>query len=121
MATVKALVDSAVEKNPIVIFSKSWCPYCKKAKNLLATEFKDIPATIFELDERNDGSEIQNYLLQKTQQRTVPNIFIKQEHIGGKFPMRFYALNGPLTPQNLGFDDTSAAFNSGKLAALLKA
>ncbi|RXW14058.1 hypothetical protein EST38_g11795 [Candolleomyces aberdarensis] len=116
MATVKELVDSTVEKNPIVIFSKSWCPYCKKAKNLLATEFKDVPATIFEygtttmlkdklanpqssyrLDERDDGSDIQNYLQQKTQQRTVPNVFIKQEHIGGKFPM------------------------SGKLAGLLKA
>lgn len=28
------------------------------------------------MDERGDGSEIQDYLLQKTGQRTVPNIFI---------------------------------------------
>ena len=28
------------------------------------------------LDEREDGPELQSYLLEKTGQRTVPNIFI---------------------------------------------
>lgn len=31
----------------------------------------------------DDGSEIQNYLKQKTNQSSVPNIFIGEEHIGG--------------------------------------
>lgn len=30
-----------------------------------------------------DGAAIQDYLQQKTGQRTVPNIFINQKHIGG--------------------------------------
>ena len=30
-----------------------------------------------------EGSEIQSYLLEKTGQRTVPNIFIAKKHIGG--------------------------------------
>lgn len=31
----------------------------------------------------SDGPAIQDYLLSKTHQRTVPNIFIKEKHIGG--------------------------------------
>lgn len=38
---------------------------------------------VIELDQRSDGTDIQNYLLGFTNQRTVPNIFIAKEHIGG--------------------------------------
>lgn len=31
----------------------------------------------------DNGDEIQGYLGQKTGQRTVPNVFIEQKHIGG--------------------------------------
>jgi glutaredoxin 3 len=37
----------------------------------------------FELNQMSDGSAIQQYLAQKTGQRTVPNIFINKEHVGG--------------------------------------
>lgn len=36
-----------------------------------------------ELDQVNDGSEIQDALEEITGQRTVPNIFIGKKHIGG--------------------------------------
>jgi glutaredoxin 3 len=36
------------------------------------------------LDKVDEGSAIQDYLLEKTGQRTVPNIFINQKHVGGK-------------------------------------
>ena len=32
-----------------------------------------------------EGSDIQEYLYQKTKQSTVPNIFIRQQHIGGNY------------------------------------
>jgi glutaredoxin len=35
------------------------------------------------LDEIDDGAEIQDALYELTGQRTVPNIFIGGEHIGG--------------------------------------
>jgi glutaredoxin 3 len=38
---------------------------------------------VIELDEESEGSDIQAYLADKTGQRTVPNIFINGEHIGG--------------------------------------
>lgn len=92
-----------------VVFSKSYCPYCAASKKTL----RDLGAKFYalELDEIgsfpspspfrpewlewikrrgadcdvmvDDGTEIQNALYEMTQQRTVPNIFIGQKHIGG--------------------------------------
>lgn len=38
---------------------------------------------VLELDTISHGSSIQNALQEMTGQRTVPNIFINQKHIGG--------------------------------------
>jgi glutaredoxin 3 len=43
-----------------------------------------------------DGAEIQAYLLQKTSQRTVPNIFVAQTHIGGSDDLAKANDNGTL-------------------------
>jgi glutaredoxin len=47
-----------------------------------------IHVHVLELDQLNgdqssDGPIIQQYLMEKTGQRTVPNIFINNQHIGG--------------------------------------
>ncbi|KAJ7434513.1 glutaredoxin [Mycena galericulata] len=100
--SVKALVDGAINDNKITIFSKSTCPYCRRTKALFAKEFPDETPVIFELNEREDGSDIQNYLAIKTGQGTVPNIFINKQHVGGN-------------------DDAQAAFKKGELTRLVKA
>ncbi|KAF9055727.1 glutaredoxin [Panaeolus papilionaceus] len=100
--SVKQLVDDAISSNKITVFSKTWCPYCKRVKGLLSQKFPDVETKIIELDEVEDGSAIQQYLMDKTQQRTVPNVFFGGEHIGG-------------------CDDTFAAEKDGRLTALVKA
>lgn len=42
------------------------------------------------------GSQIQDYLLTLTGQRTVPNIFIKTKHIGGSSDLDLASNNGAL-------------------------
>ncbi|KAH9043676.1 thioredoxin-like protein [Lactarius hengduanensis] len=79
----KDFVNQTIAQNRVVIFSKSYCPYCKRAKDLFTTAFPGVEVKVLELDIRDDGPEIQGYLLQLTDQRTVPNIFINQKHIGG--------------------------------------
>ncbi|KAI9513106.1 thioredoxin-like protein [Russula earlei] len=79
----KDLVNKIIAENRVVIFSKSYCPYCKSAKDLFATKFPDVQVKVLELDLRDDGPDVQGYLAQLTNQRTVPNIFINQKHIGG--------------------------------------
>ncbi|ORY45865.1 glutaredoxin-1 [Rhizoclosmatium globosum] len=81
MADAKKFVDAHIAENKVIVFSKSWCPYCSKAKSLLKNE--NISYTAVELDSLDNGDEIQAYLAQLTGQRTVPNIFINQKHIGG--------------------------------------
>jgi glutaredoxin 3 len=68
-------------KNPVAVFSKSYCPYCQQAKKLL----KDSGASAFviELDQVDDGSAIQAALANLNGQTTVPNIYIGGEWIGG--------------------------------------
>ncbi|WWD22157.1 glutaredoxin [Kwoniella shandongensis] len=78
---VKSLVDKTIADNKVVVFSKSYCPYCKKAKSYLSEDTSDI--AILELDERDDGSAIQAYLKELNGQGTVPHVYINKEFIGG--------------------------------------
>ncbi|KAI8364664.1 glutaredoxin-1 [Radiomyces spectabilis] len=81
MVAIEQLVKEAINNNKVAVFSKSYCPYCSKAKNV----FKELGQEFYviELDQDDKGSAIQQYLAQLTGQRTVPNIFINGEHIGG--------------------------------------
>ncbi|KAK9093537.1 hypothetical protein Syun_028448 [Stephania yunnanensis] len=97
-STPEAFVKKAISSHNIVIFSKSYCPYCKRAKAVFK-ELNQAPHVI-ELDERDDGWEIQDTLSEIVGRRTVPQVFIKGKHIGGS-------------------DDTVDAYESGKLSELL--
>ncbi|XP_004236221.1 glutaredoxin [Solanum lycopersicum] len=70
-----------VSSNPVVVFSKTYCGYCTRVKKLLS----QLGATfkVIELDRESDGDEVQAALLEWTKQRTVPNVFIGGEHVGG--------------------------------------
>lgn len=95
-----AYVKQVVAEHKLVIFSKSYCPYCRRAKSVFEA-MKEKPFVV-ELDERDDGDDIQQALAKFIGRRTVPQVFINGEHIGGS-------------------DDTVAAEQSGKLKKLLKA
>ena len=40
--------QDAIASNKITIFSKSYCPYCRRAKSLLTSNFPDVQTKIFE-------------------------------------------------------------------------
>ena len=63
------------------MFSKSFCPFCKATKSLF--EDNKVSAKIIELDEMANGGDIQDSLAELSGQRTVPNVFINGEHVGG--------------------------------------
>ena len=92
-------VKSEIESNDVVVFSKSYCPYCKATKELfdgMGVEYK-----VHELDKMgDDGPELQMALFKMTGQKSVPNNFVKGQHIGGN-------------------DDTQAAAAEGKLKEML--
>ncbi|OOF97092.1 hypothetical protein ASPCADRAFT_3711 [Aspergillus carbonarius ITEM 5010] len=81
MSAAKTKAQTLINENGVVVFSKSYCPYCTASKDLLNS--LGAKYTALELDQIPDGSAIQSALEEISQQRTVPNIFIKQQHIGG--------------------------------------
>merc|ERR1719343_168071 len=92
-------VESEIQTNDVVVFSKSYCPFCTKTKELFTS--MNVEFTVHELDEMgDDGPELQMSLFKKTNQKSVPNVFIKQQHVGGN-------------------DDTQAAAKEGKIQELL--
>ncbi|BGP40562.1 Glutaredoxin [Rhodotorula kratochvilovae] len=78
--TVESKITGAGVKRTVV-FSKSYCPYCRRAKQLLKDLGEDYD--VYELDQMDEGDDWQGYLGQKTGQRTVPSIWIAGEFIGG--------------------------------------
>ncbi|KAH0614501.1 uncharacterized protein H6S33_000137 [Morchella sextelata] len=73
-----------LKRAPIVIFSKSYCPYSKRAKILLLEKYNIVPAPlVVELDQHEHGAEIQAALGKQTGRRTVPNVMISGKSIGG--------------------------------------
>ena len=62
----------------IEIYTTDWCPYCDRAKNILRS--KDLQYT--EIDITNDDERRQE-MIERSQQRTVPQIFIDGKSIGG--------------------------------------
>ncbi|KAF3913004.1 Glutaredoxin-C8 [Orbilia brochopaga] len=77
-------IDSILKRSPIIIFSKSYCQFSKKAKRLLLETYDISPAPyVVELDQHEHGSEIQDALQKQTGRRTVPNILVLGKSIGG--------------------------------------
>jgi glutaredoxin 3 len=79
----------------VVIYTTKVCPYCVRAKALFARKgiaYREIDVT------HDDGAR--NWLIQATGQRTVPQIFINDQALGG-------------------FDDVAALDRVGELDRLL--
>jgi glutaredoxin len=68
----------------VIIFSKSYCPYSKKAKTILLHQYKiNPPPYVVELDQHPLGPALQAALAKSTGRQTVPNVLINGRSIGG--------------------------------------
>ena len=99
MSAAADIAKQAIDSNAIMVFSKTYCPYCTRAKNALSE--LNLKYEVYELDVRSDGDAIQKALLDLTGQRTVPNVFVRGNHVGG-------------------CDKTLAAIADGSLQRMLK-
>ena len=80
----KQIAEKLISEKLVAVFSKSYCPYCQRAKGVIQSLSLDQNRVgILELDQMVEGAAVQDYLAEKTGQRTVPNIFISGKHIGG--------------------------------------
>lgn len=68
----------------MIIFSKSYCPWSKRAKGILLEKYLiEPPPYVVELDEHPLGPKLQTKLKETTGRNTVPNIIVSGESIGG--------------------------------------
>ncbi|KAL3419585.1 glutaredoxin [Phlyctema vagabunda] len=81
MSAAKTKAQKIIDENAVAVFSKSYCPYCNQTKALLNKLGANYYA--IELDQVDDGAAIQAALKEINGQSSVPNIYIKKEHIGG--------------------------------------
>lgn len=82
----KDCILAVVKDHPVVVFSKTWCPYCKKAIELFNIHSVDSEPYLHVIDLvllGTAGANIQDTLEELTGRRTVPNIFIGGNSIGG--------------------------------------
>ncbi|XBA47038.1 glutaredoxin [Candidozyma auris] len=96
----KTKVNQLISEHPVMIFSKDYCPYCSRTKQTISSLTDQF--YVLELNTIPDGSEIQDYLEEISNQRTVPNVYINGKHVGGN-------------------SDVQALNSQGKLSTMLKA
>ncbi|KAJ4349232.1 hypothetical protein N0V95_004768 [Ascochyta clinopodiicola] len=81
---VEMELNAILKKSPIIIFSKSYCPFSARAKHILLAKYTITPAPyVVELDLHPLGPKLQDTLAQMTGRRTVPNVLIQGKSIGG--------------------------------------
>ena len=76
MASPEEFVKAEIASADVVVFSKTFCPFCRKTKKVFDA-MEGVDVKYIELNEMDDGNEIQDALLELSGQRTVPNVFIK--------------------------------------------
>lgn len=78
---------------PVTIYTKSWCPYCSAAKDLLTT--KGVAFTEIEITGKDDKRQ---EMVQRSGRSTVPQIFVGQRHVGGCDDLYALDKQGQLDP-----------------------
>ncbi|XP_064608619.1 glutaredoxin-1-like [Liolophura sinensis] len=88
MAGVKEIVNAKIAGKKVMVFSKSYCPFCTKAKQAFQQLISEgvLPTDdyeVMEIENHPNCDDIQNYLGTLTGGRSVPRVFVNGEFLGG--------------------------------------
>ncbi|XP_052792624.1 uncharacterized protein LOC128226685 [Mya arenaria] len=102
MAAVSEKIQAKINGKKVMVFSKSYCPYCTKAKKALGKyNLSPDDYEVWEIENEPDCEAIQKELGKITGGSSVPRVFINGKFIGGG-------------------DETAAADRNGKLKTMLE-
>jgi glutaredoxin 3 len=62
----------------VTLYTSGWCPYCRRARDLLAQKKVDFSEINVE-----DDLKFREEMIARSNRRTVPQIFIGDKHVGG--------------------------------------
>ena len=77
--------------NSVVVYGAKFCPYCIAARKLL-----DAKNVAYQYTAVDNDLNLRENISKLSGQRTVPQIWIGEQHIGGFTDLRKLALNGDL-------------------------
>jgi len=67
-----------VSQPAVTVYTSDWCPYCQRAKGLLAQKH-----VIFSEIDVEEDAKFREEMIARSNRRTVPQIFIGDKHVGG--------------------------------------
>jgi glutaredoxin 3 len=67
-----------VTQPAVTVYTSDWCPYCRRAKDLLTQ--KNLVFTEVDVEE---SPQLRAEMVARSGRRTVPQIFIGDRHVGG--------------------------------------
>jgi len=77
----------------IVMYTTNWCPYCERARKLL----KSKGASFEEIDVESTPDK-RAEMISRSGRRTVPQIFVGDQHVGGSDDLAALEAAGKLDP-----------------------
>jgi glutaredoxin 3 len=77
----------------VTLYFKSWCPYCVRARGLLARKGATVDA--IDIEARPDQRAV---MIERSGRTTVPQIFIGGRHVGGCDDLHALDAAGGLDP-----------------------
>jgi cysteine synthase A len=117
MATdAEAFVEKTVtdQQQPVVVFALEWCEFCwsvRKFFKKVGLDFKSVDLDSVEYQQDNLGQQIRTALTERTSIKTIPQIFIAGELVGGCTEMFDAWKNGSaqalLESHNISYDKNS--------------
>jgi cysteine synthase A len=79
-------VNEVLEKEPVVMFALEWCEFCWSVRKLftrVGIAYRSVDVDSVEFQKEDLGGRIRGVLVDRTGARTLPQIFVGGEHIGG--------------------------------------
>jgi glutaredoxin 3 len=86
--------DTTSAPATVVMYAKSWCPYCERARALL----KQKGVAFQEIDIETQPGQREDMIRRAAGQYTVPQIFIGERHVGGSDELYELDAAGGLDP-----------------------
>ncbi|TNY22324.1 thioredoxin-like protein, partial [Rhodotorula diobovata] len=82
-SALEVQLERMVRRVPVVVFSKTTCPYSKRAKERLESLRLQPAMHVVEVDQRPDMPQLHGLLRRRTNHATWPNIIVGSRSIGG--------------------------------------
>ncbi len=85
-AEAEAFVSEVTAAEPVVLFALEWCEFCWSVRRLFAQlgiTYRSVDLDSVEYQRANRGGKIRAVLAELTGAKTIPQIYVGGEHVGG--------------------------------------